>query len=121
MSNLHLVASLMDNFLRTENYSLTTMLKSYALTIRELLTKVQVLETQARVLRQELHDADGIIFESNVRNWDLVGQNDLLRVTIADLEYQLNGSPISSPATTVRESSSDTESEGLFNPEDQEV
>lgn len=116
--NLYLVASLMDEFLRHENHAQHGLLSTQQLTIQDLIVKVQVLEMQVRVLREELTNADGIIFEANLRNWDLLGQNQLLRDNNRDLDYQLNGSSISSPPTTVILSSdSDTESEDLLSME----
>lgn len=113
--NLYLVASLMDQFLRMENTAQHAQLSSAHLTISELLMKVAVLEAQVRILREELHDADGVIYEANVRNWDLVAQVDLLRENNQDLDYQLNGSTLSSPPSTViLYSDSDTESEDLL-------
>lgn len=115
MSNLHLVASLMDNFLRIENHAQRALLSQQQLAIHDLTVQVQILEAQCRVMRDELHEADALIFDTNVRIWDLVEQNDVLRRNNADLDYQLNGSRISSPATTILlDSSSDTESEDLL-------
>lgn len=124
MSNLHLVASLMDNFLRMENRAQRALLSQQQLAIQDLIVQVQVLQAQCRVMREELHEADTLIFDTNVRNWDLVEQNEILRRNNADLDYQLNGSSVSSPATTILQSSdSDTESEDLLSThvEDQDL
>lgn len=118
MSNLHLVASLMDNFMRSENYAQGCLLGAQQRTIHDLLDQINNLTIQVRNLRNDLHQADGLIFETNLRNWDLVEQNELLRNANADLDYQLNGTAVSSPATTILEDSSDTESEDLFSTHD---
>lgn len=114
--NLYLVASLMDEFLRMENTAQHHVMSAQELAIQDLTAQVHVLTLQVRALREELHDADGIIYEVNVRNWDLLGQVELLRENNRDLEYQLNGSTLSSPPSTVilYGSDSETESEDLM-------
>ena len=120
-NKLSIVASMMDNHLRTENYAQSCLLAAQQRTIHDLIGQIEILKVQARELRHELHDSDGIIFDVNVRNWDLTEQVDILleqnahlRRANADLDYQLNGSVVSDDATTILESSSDTESEDLF-------
>jgi hypothetical protein len=114
--NLYLVANLMDEFLRMENTAQHHVMSAQELAIQDLTAQVHVLTLQVRALREELHDADGIIYEANVRNWDLIGQVELLRENNRDLDYQLNGSTLSSPSLTVilGSSDSDTESEDLL-------
>lgn len=114
--NLYLVANLMDQFLRMENTAQHHVMSAQELAIQDLTAQVHVLTLQVRALREELHDADAIIYETNVRNWDLLGQVELLRENNRDLDYQLNGSTLSSPPSTVilYSSDSDTESEDLM-------
>lgn len=109
--NLYLVANLMDEFLRMENTAQHHVMSAQELAIQDLTAQVHVLTLQVRALREELHDADGIIYEANVRNWDLIGQVELLRENNRDLDYQLNGSTLSSPSLTVILGSSDSETE----------
>lgn len=101
--------------MRMENHAQQHVMSAQELAIQDLTAQVHVLTLQVRALREELHDADGIIYEANVRNWDLIGQLELLRENNRDLDYQLNGSTLSSPPSTViLDSDSETESEDLM-------
>ena len=61
MSNLHLVAELMDLWVREENYALTARLSELTLKYQRMQVARQLLADDNFHLRQELEDAQHII------------------------------------------------------------
>lgn len=105
MSDLAQVAWLMDEFLRNENHALTGENSRLTLTLEACLMRISILEHQVRTLRIELHEADAVIFDTNLRNHDLNERNELLRERVVELAEELDG--LSDGDTTIL--ASDTE------------
>lgn len=86
---LAMVAELMNEYLRHENHAYDWRHMEHTTALGFYINTVNILEEQHRVLREELFNADRIIFEANQRAWELQEQNDLLRERILELNAQL--------------------------------